>query len=124
MELFQVYTLQWVGKTGHEFFTGSQDGTVRWPHMKRFGGVSYIFRWWDIRKFGKATREWLVARDETETDPDKAEGVCSLSFEPTMSSKFMVGTAQGNVLSCRMQAKPGTSGWILMLLILILILYS
>ena len=82
----------------------------------------HICRWWDIRNFGKATREWLVARDETLTDPDKAEGVCSLSFEPTMSSKFMVGTAQGNVLSCRMQAKHGTSGLLLMLLLLILLL--
>ena len=35
----QVYTLQWVGKTGHEFFTGSQDGTVRWSPSKIFGSI-------------------------------------------------------------------------------------
>ena len=82
----------------------------------------HICRWWDIRNFGKATREWLVARDETLTDPDKAEGVCSLSFEPTMSSKFMVGTAQGNVMSCRMQAKAGTSGLMLMLILTLMLM--
>ena len=58
--------------------------------MKYFRLLQNISRWWDIRNFGKATREWLVVRDETVTDPDKGEGVCSLSFEPTMSSKFMV----------------------------------
>ena len=28
--MVQVYTMKWVGKTGHEFFTGSQDGYVKW----------------------------------------------------------------------------------------------
>ena len=28
--LLKVYTMKWVGKTGHEFFTGSQDGYVKW----------------------------------------------------------------------------------------------
>ena len=58
--------------------------------MKCLRLLQNLPRWWDIRNFGKATREWLVVRDESVTDPDKGEGVCSLSFEPTMSSKFMV----------------------------------
>ena len=40
-------------------------------------------------------------------------GINSLSFEPTIPSKFMVGTEQGGVIICRMQAKSGTNDWIL-----------
>ena len=25
-----VYTFKWIGKTGHEFFTGSSDGYIKW----------------------------------------------------------------------------------------------
>ena len=32
--------------------------------------------------------------DEEETDPGKAEYVNSLSYEPTIPSKFMIGTGQ------------------------------
>ena len=42
-----------------------------------------------------------------------APGINSLSFEPTIPSKFMVGTEQGGVIICRMQAKSGTNDWIL-----------
>ena len=34
-----VYTFKWIGKTGHEFFTGSSDGFVKW---------------WDIRSLDSA----------------------------------------------------------------------
>ena len=54
--------------------------------------------------------------------PSFSLSVCSLSFEPTMSSKFMVGTAQGNVMSCRMQAKAGTSGLLVLLLLLLMMM--
>ena len=40
-------------------------------------------------------------------------GINSLSFEPTIPSKFMVGTDQGGVIITRMQAKAGTNDWVL-----------
>ena len=93
-----VYTFRWIGKTGTEFFTGSEDGYMKW---------------WDIRNIKKATREFLVVVDEDETDPEKAEGINSLSFESTIPSKFMIGTGRGKVISCRMQPKQGTTSMIL-----------
>ena len=36
----------------------------------------------------------MVVLDEEETDPGKAEYVNSLSYEPTIPSKFMIGTGQ------------------------------
>ena len=38
-----------------------------------------------------------------------------MEMENLLIKLFKVGTAQGNVLSCRMQAKPGTSGFLLLL---------
>ena len=46
-------------------------------------------------------------------NPEFPPGINSLSFEPTIPSKFMVGTEQGGVVVCRMQAKAGTNDWIL-----------
>ena len=40
--MVQVYTMKWVGKTGHEFFTGSQDGYVKWWDI-RSTSVSHNF---------------------------------------------------------------------------------
>ena len=50
-----------------------------------------------------------MATEEGETDPDMAEAVTCLAFEPTMPSKFMVGTRRGRVVSCRMAPKQGSS---------------
>ena len=54
-----------------------------------------------------------MATEEGETDPDMAEAVTCLAFEPTMPSKFMVGTRRGRVVSCRMAPKQGSSNMIL-----------
>ena len=93
-----VYTIRWIGKTGTELFTGSEDGYMKW---------------WDIRNISKPTKEFLVTLEDGETNPEKSEGVNCLSFEPTIPSKFMVGTAQGSVISCRMQAKVGSNSLLL-----------
>ena len=58
-------------------------------------------------------REFLVATEEGETNPDMSEAVTCLAFEPTMPSKFMVGTRRGRVVSCRMAPKQGSSNMIL-----------
>ena len=90
-----VYFSRWIGKTGTEFFTGAADGFVKW---------------WDIRMFSNPVREYQV---ETAGEGVKNPGINCLSFEPTIPSKFMVGTEQGGVVVCRMQAKAGTNDWIL-----------
>ena len=46
-------------------------------------------------------------------NPEFPPGINSLSFEPTIPSKFMVGTEQGGVVITRMQAKAGTNDWVL-----------
>ena len=93
-----VNTFRWIGKNGTEFFTGSEDGYMKW---------------WDIRNFKTSTRDFLVVVDEEETDPEKAECVSCLSFEPTIPSKFMVGTGRGKIISSRMQPKQGSTNMIL-----------
>ena len=93
-----VYGIKWVGKSGAEFLTGSQDGLVKW---------------WDVRKFVSPTREYVVSCDEGEEDVGRADSLSCLSFEPTIPSKFQMGTNQGNVISCRLTPKVGTSSLLL-----------
>ena len=87
--------MKWVGKSGMEFLSGSQDGLVRW---------------WDIRKFGKCYKELKVGVDN---DNDIGEGITCMTYEPTIPSNFMVGTGQGNVLTCKVQSKEGVTPQIL-----------
>lgn len=76
-------------KTGTEFFSCSTDGQVLW---------------WDIRNMAEPTESMGV-------DPDKngkLYGCTSLEYEPTMPTKFMVGTEQGVVVAGNRKAKnPG-----------------
>ena len=92
-----VYFVKWMGKLGTEFFTGSADGFVKW---------------WDIRDMTQPVNQFLLLPTE-ETNPEFSLGINCLSFEPTISSKFMVGTDQGSVVCCRMQPKQGTNDMIL-----------
>ena len=92
-----VYFLRWMGKMGNEFFTGSADGFVKW---------------WDIRNIKDPVNEVLLL-PSGKTNPEFSLGINCLSYEPTISSKFLVGTDQGSVVSCRMQPKQGTNEMIL-----------
>ncbi|EDO40075.1 predicted protein [Nematostella vectensis] len=74
-------------KSGTDCFSTSTDGQVLW---------------WDIRKLGEPTESLLLCPNKK--DPRPLGGV-SLEFEPTMPTKFMVGTEQGSVLSCNRKAK-------------------
>lgn len=73
---------------GTECFSTSTDGQVLW---------------WDIRKMGEPTESLLLCPN-VKKDP-RPQGGVSLEFEPTMPTKFMVGTEQGSVLSCNRKAK-------------------
>lgn len=74
--------------TGTECFSTSTDGQVLW---------------WDIRKMGEPTESLLLCPN-VKKDP-RPQGGVSLEYEPTMPTKFMVGTEQGSVLSCNRKAK-------------------
>lgn len=85
-----IYSASWIqSKTGTECFSVSTDGQVLW---------------WDIRKLGEPTESLFL-------DPEKNGkfmGGVTLDYDTTMPTKFMVGTEQGDVLSCSRKAKnPG-----------------
>ncbi|CAK8685139.1 unnamed protein product [Clavelina lepadiformis] len=85
-----VYKTIWLqSKTGTECFSSSTDGQVLW---------------WDIRKLGEPT-EKLVLDPTRKLNIDNALGGISLEYEPTMPTKFMVGTEQGSIVSCNRKAK-------------------
>ncbi|XP_078510369.1 dynein axonemal intermediate chain 2 isoform X5 [Lissotriton helveticus] len=85
-----VYKVLWLqSKSGTECFSASTDGQVLW---------------WDIRKMSEPT-ERLVLDITKKGNIDNALGAISLEFEPTMPTKFMVGTEQGMVISCNRKAK-------------------
>ncbi|XP_006795297.1 dynein intermediate chain 3, ciliary isoform X1 [Neolamprologus brichardi] len=85
-----VYKIIWLqSKTGTDAFSASTDGQVLW---------------WDVRKLAEPT-ECLVLDPSREGNLDQALGAVSLEFEPTMPTKFMVGTEQGLVISCNRKAK-------------------
>ncbi|NXW09589.1 DNAI2 protein, partial [Fregetta grallaria] len=85
-----VYGAIWLqSKTGTECFSASTDGQVLW---------------WDIRKLSEPT-ETLVLDITRKGLLENALGAVTLEFEPTMPTKFMVGTEQGIVIACNRKAK-------------------
>ncbi|XP_072501682.1 dynein axonemal intermediate chain 2 [Notamacropus eugenii] len=85
-----VFGALWLqSKTGTECFSASTDGQVMW---------------WDIRKINEPT-EVLVMDVSRKGILENALGAIALEFEPTMPTKFMVGTEQGVVISCNRKAK-------------------
>ncbi|XP_072022237.1 dynein intermediate chain 3, ciliary-like [Amphiura filiformis] len=85
-----VYKTIWLqSKTGTECFSASTDGQVLW---------------WDTRKLGEPT-EKLVMDPTKKGKMENAHGVIALEYEPTIPTKFMVGTEQGTIISCNRKAK-------------------
>lgn len=83
-----AYKTIWIqSKTGTECFSASTDGQVLW---------------WDIRKMGEPTETLYLDKKQ---DLSKAQGAYSLEYEPTMPTKFMVGTEQGVIIACNRKAK-------------------
>jgi dynein intermediate chain 2 len=80
-----VYKVRFLSsKSGTECFSTSTDGRVLW---------------WDLRKISEPTDSLTL-----EWNGRKLGGM-SLDYEPTMPTKFMVGTDQRNVLLCNRKAK-------------------
>ena len=51
--------------------------------------------------------------EEEDEGLEMADSLSCLSFEQTIPSKFMMGTNQGNVISCRLSPKQGTNSQLL-----------
>jgi dynein intermediate chain 2 len=80
-----VYKVRFLSsKSGSECFSTSTDGQVLW---------------WDLRKISEPTDSLIL-----EVHGRRLGGM-SLDYEPTMPTKFMVGTDQRLVLLCNRKAK-------------------
>ncbi|XP_030317971.1 dynein intermediate chain 2, axonemal [Calypte anna] len=85
-----VYGAIWLqSKTGTDCFSASTDGQVLW---------------WDIRKLSEPTEKMILDISGNEVLKN-ALGAATLEFEPTLPTKFMVGTEQGIVIACNRKAK-------------------
>ncbi|XP_067208123.1 dynein axonemal intermediate chain 2-like isoform X2 [Linepithema humile] len=84
--------VKWLAtKSNTEFFSGSSDGRAMW---------------WDTRKLRQPT-EVLVFDLQTPNEPqmDRAIGVASADYEPSVGTKFMFGLENGVVISGSKKAR-------------------
>eukprot|EP00002_Diphylleia_rotans_P004749 TRINITY_DN1364_c0_g1_i4.p1 TRINITY_DN1364_c0_g1~~TRINITY_DN1364_c0_g1_i4.p1 ORF type:complete len:469 (+),score=108.14 TRINITY_DN1364_c0_g1_i4:467-1873(+) len=82
-----VYDVIWLNsKTGTECFSVSTDGQVFW---------------WDIRKLGEPSD--MLSLD-LKGDGNTLGGIV-MDYDPSLPTKFMVGTEQGTVLSCNRKGR-------------------
>ena len=72
-------------KSGMEFFSAGTDGGVKW---------------WDLRNISEPTEELCVDMVKPNELPSmaRAKGASALEFEPTIPTRFMVGTEDGEVI--------------------------
>ncbi|XP_072947540.1 dynein axonemal intermediate chain 2 [Epargyreus clarus] len=80
-------------KTGAEFFSSSPDGVVKW---------------WDIRNMSEPTDSMIIDLVKLPSDTqsiDNALGISALEYEPTIPTRFMVGTETGLVIGGNRKGK-------------------
>lgn len=79
-------------KSGQELFSASPDGCCKW---------------WDLRALAEPTDEIIIdaVRGSEEPSMARASGVSALEFEPTIPTRFMVGTENGLVLAGNRKGK-------------------
>ncbi|KAJ8725984.1 hypothetical protein PYW07_000682 [Mythimna separata] len=79
-------------KSGQEFFSGGTDGALKW---------------WDLRRLDAPTEQLCLdmVKAQEPQSMSRAKGVSVLEFEPTMPTRFMVGTEDGLVLTGNRKAK-------------------
>lgn len=86
-----VHNVLWINsKSGTEFFGSSTDGQVKW---------------WDIRKLSEPTETLMLDITKDDQTMANALGASCLEYEPTIPTRFMVGTEQGKVISCNRKGK-------------------
>ncbi|KAJ8729777.1 hypothetical protein PYW08_001358 [Mythimna loreyi] len=80
-------------KNGQEFFSGGPDGVVKW---------------WDLRRFDAPTDEMIIDVVKWSFDVpsmEKSNGISALEYEPTIPTRFMVGTENGFVITGNRKGK-------------------
>ncbi|XP_045536174.1 dynein axonemal intermediate chain 2 [Papilio machaon] len=80
-------------KTGAEFFSSSPDGVVKW---------------WDTRNMNEPTDSMIIDIVKLPNDTqsiEKALGISALEYEPTIPTRFMVGTETGLVIGANRKGK-------------------
>ncbi|GBP15411.1 Dynein intermediate chain 3, ciliary [Eumeta japonica] len=80
-------------KTGAEFFSSSPDGVIKW---------------WDARNLNEPTDTMIIDIVKTPTDTQNianAYGVSALEYEPTIPTRFMVGTESGLIIGGNRKGK-------------------
>lgn len=80
-------------KTGMEFFSGGPDG---------------ICKWWDIRKINQPTDEMIIDVVSSMSEVQsmaRSNGISVMEFEPTIPTRFMVGTENGYVINGNRKGK-------------------
>ncbi|XP_071452018.1 dynein intermediate chain 3, ciliary [Hetaerina americana] len=93
--------VNWIAsKSGSEYFSASTDGQVKW---------------WDIRKLSEPLETLILdpgnkftgtgAVVDTQQKISRALGASSLEYEPTIPTRFMVGTEKGYVINCNRKGK-------------------
>ncbi|KAJ0181519.1 hypothetical protein K1T71_002241 [Dendrolimus kikuchii] len=80
-------------KSGREFFSSGPDGAVKW---------------WDMRDMSEPTEEMIMDVVKSSFDVQSmanANGASVLEFEPTIPTRFMVGTENGYVITGNRKGK-------------------
>ncbi|XP_044269333.1 dynein intermediate chain 3, ciliary [Tribolium madens] len=86
-----VHNVLWINsKSGTEFFGSSTDGQIKW---------------WDTRKLTEPTETLILDISKDDQSMTNALGASCLEYEPTIPTRFMVGTEQGKVISCNRKGK-------------------
>ncbi|KAK5640046.1 hypothetical protein RI129_010857 [Pyrocoelia pectoralis] len=84
-----VSCVLWINsKSGLEFFSTSTDGQVKW---------------WDARKLTEPLETLIL--NCPDQNIEMAMGACSLEYEGTIPTRFMVGTEKGVIISCNRKGK-------------------
>ncbi|CAG9561133.1 unnamed protein product [Danaus chrysippus] len=80
-------------KTGAEFFSASPDGVVKW---------------WDTRNMSEPTDFMIIDPVKSNNDTQSVEnalGISALEYEPTIPTRFMIGTETGLVVGGNRKGK-------------------
>ncbi|XP_022112334.2 dynein axonemal intermediate chain 2 isoform X1 [Pieris rapae] len=80
-------------KSGQEFFSGGPDGACKW---------------WDIRNMDEPTDEMIIDVVQSSFDVQSmanANGISVMEYEPTIPTRFMVGTDNGLVVGGNRKGK-------------------
>ncbi|CAG4991625.1 unnamed protein product [Colias eurytheme] len=80
-------------KSGQEFFSSGPDGACKW---------------WDIRNMSEPTEEMIIDVVKSSFDVQSmanSNGVSTLEYEPTIPTRFMVGTENGFVIGGNRKGK-------------------